>query len=226
MATWMVHLRVAEQMLEVFPRLERQEFIVGNIAPDSGVPNEDWSVFTPDTNTSHFKTDGEIDIPKFLNKYMTGEKWAAYGEKAKSFFLGYYVHLLTDELWRDEVVYPTIEKHRELYDRDRMEAIWTFKKDWYDLDHLFIRNHPDFQPFLEYENAVGFQNCFMEEFAGDAFDRRRIYITGFYREPHEDLDREYPYLCEGDMQVFVAKVRRVLTERITRENWLETETAG
>ena len=60
-----------------------------------------------------------------------------------------------------------------------MEAIWTFKKDWYDLDHLFIRNHPDFQPFLEYENAVGFQNCFMEEFAGDAFDRRRIYITGF-----------------------------------------------
>ena len=66
----MVHLRVAEQMLEVFPRLERQEFIVGNIAPDSGVPNEDWSVFTPDTNTSHFKTDGEIDIPKFLNKYM------------------------------------------------------------------------------------------------------------------------------------------------------------
>ena len=102
MATWMVHLRVAEQMLEVFPRLERQEFIVGNIAPDSGVPNEDWSVFTPDTNTSHFKTDGEIDIPKFLNKYMTGEKWAAYGEKAKSFFLGYYVHLLTDELWRDE----------------------------------------------------------------------------------------------------------------------------
>lgn len=133
--------------------------IVGNIAPDGGVPNEDWSVFTPDTNISHFKTDGEIDIPKFLNKYMTGEKWAAYGEKAKSFFLGYYVHLLTDELWRDEVVYPTIEKHRELYNRDRMEAIWTFKKDWYALDHLFIRNHPDFQPFLEYENAVGFQNC-------------------------------------------------------------------
>ena len=48
----------------------------------------------------------------------------------------------------------------------------------------------------------------MEEFAGDAFDRRRIYITGFYREPHEDLDREYPYLCEGDMQVFVAKVQQ------------------
>ena len=138
MATWMVHLRVAEQMLEVFPGLEQQEFIVGSIAPDSGVPNEDWSVFTPDTNTSHFKTDGEIDIPKFLKKYMTGERWAAYGEKEKSFFLGYYVHLLTDELWRDEVAYPTIEKHRELYDRDRMEAIWTFKKDWYDLDLSLI----------------------------------------------------------------------------------------
>ena len=65
----------------------------------------------------------------------------------------------------DEVVYPTIEKYRELYDRDRMEAIWTFKKDWVRSGPSFIRNHPDFQPFLEHENAAGFQNCFMEEFA-------------------------------------------------------------
>ena len=36
MATWMVHLRVAEQMLEVFPRLERQEFIAGK----NGLPME------------------------------------------------------------------------------------------------------------------------------------------------------------------------------------------
>ena len=100
MATWMVHLRVAEQMLEAFPRLERQEFIVGNIAPTAACPMRTGRFSHRIPIPRILKTDGEIDIPKFLNKYMTGEKWAAYGEKAKSFFLGYYVHLLTDELWR------------------------------------------------------------------------------------------------------------------------------
>ena len=50
MATWMVHLRIADGIMKEIPKLERQEFIMGNIAPDSGVPNEDWSVFTPNTN--------------------------------------------------------------------------------------------------------------------------------------------------------------------------------
>ena len=63
MATWMVHLRIADGIMKEIPKLERQEFIMGNIAPDSGVPNEDWSVFTPNTNVSHFNKDGEITFP-------------------------------------------------------------------------------------------------------------------------------------------------------------------
>lgn len=106
MATWMVHLRIADGIMKEIPKLERQEFIMGNIAPDSGVPNEDWSVFTPHTNVSHFKTDGEITIPLFRDKYMNKELWAGYSEREKSFFLGYYVHLLTDVLWKENIVDP------------------------------------------------------------------------------------------------------------------------
>ena len=40
MATWMVHLRIADGIMKEIPKLERQEFIMGNIAPDSGVPTE------------------------------------------------------------------------------------------------------------------------------------------------------------------------------------------
>ena len=53
MASWMVHLRIADKLLDKIPNLSPVEFIVGNIAPDSGVPNEDWSRFPPDTKTSH-----------------------------------------------------------------------------------------------------------------------------------------------------------------------------
>ena len=46
MASWMVHLRVADKLFEQIENLDEQAFIMGNIAPDSGVPNEDWTVFS------------------------------------------------------------------------------------------------------------------------------------------------------------------------------------
>ena len=56
MASWMVHLRIADKLLDRIPGLSPVEFIVGNIAPDSGVPNGDWSAFHPSTRVSHFKS--------------------------------------------------------------------------------------------------------------------------------------------------------------------------
>jgi hypothetical protein len=44
MATWMVHLRIADKLLNKIKGLSYTEFVVGNIAPDSGVPNDAWSV--------------------------------------------------------------------------------------------------------------------------------------------------------------------------------------
>ena len=41
MASWMVHFRIADALLDVQKELSQIEFIFGNIAPDSGVPNKD-----------------------------------------------------------------------------------------------------------------------------------------------------------------------------------------
>ena len=56
MASWMVHLRVADLLLSRLEGITETEFIVGNIAPDSGVPNENWTAYTPSTKLSHFKS--------------------------------------------------------------------------------------------------------------------------------------------------------------------------
>ena len=56
MASWMVHLRIADILLDRIEGLDMNAFVLGNIAPDSGVPNEDWSVFTPPGNVTHFRT--------------------------------------------------------------------------------------------------------------------------------------------------------------------------
>lgn len=208
MASWIVHLRVADILLDKISDLSPTEFVVGNIAPDSGVPNEDWSVFTPSGDVSHFKTtdaDGfkDIHLHEYVERYFTKELRTNYNSKQESFYLGYLTHLLTDIMWGNEIVRPSKDKFKELFDRDRNEWIWALKKDWYDLDFLYIKNKHNFRAFSIYQNAVGFQNDYMDFFNEDAFENRREYITGFYSRKRDDLQRAYPYLDEEKMDRFV-----------------------
>ncbi len=212
MASWMVHLRIADKLLDKLPGLAPVEFIVGNIAPDSGVPNEDWSAFTPSTHISHFRTpDKQRDPDAFAAKYFTPAQQKTYDGQQYSFYLGYYVHLLTDVLWVRDVYAPVKDRFPEQFAADP-NFLWTVKEDWYDLDFKYLRDHPGFRAFRVYLGAVGFRNEFMEEFSPDAFDNRRIYITNFYLQGKENLDRAYPYLKEAEMDAFVeSSVKEILS---------------
>ncbi|WMJ88532.1 zinc dependent phospholipase C family protein [Anaerocolumna sp. MB42-C2] len=208
MASWMVHLRITDKLLDELCNLSYTEFVVGNIAPDSGIPNDDWSVFTPSGDVSHFKTtdaDGlkDIHLNEYVEQYFSIEQRKRYSSKQKSFYLGYLTHLLTDMMWANLIVRPCKDKFKYLYYKDRTEWIWTLKKDWYDLDFLYIRNNPNFRAFSIYKNAVGFLNEYIDFFVADAFDIRREYITSFYSKEKDDLEREYTYLSEIEMDRFV-----------------------
>ena len=203
MASWMVHLRIADKLLDSIPALAPVEFIVGNLAPDSGVPNEDWSVFTPDTAVSHFRTPGKkADPDAFATKYFTQSQIKGYDEQHYSFYLGYLCHLLTDALWSRDIARPAKTRFAHEFAEDP-GFFWTIKKDWYDLDFKYLRDHPGCRAFRVYLGALGFQNKYMDEFSPDAFDNRRDYITNFYLEGSDGLDRTYPYLTQQEMDDFV-----------------------
>lgn len=162
----------------------------------------------PDKKTSHFKVPDEngkteISPERFAELYFTEELRTGYSRKQYSFYLGYYVHLLTDVRWKQEVWYPAVNADRAAYEANPTELTRKWKRDWYDLDFLYLRDHPDFRAFQVYEQAVGFENDYLDIFAKDAFDDRRKYITGFYRKERQDLDREYPYLTKIEMDKFV-----------------------
>lgn len=209
MASWMVHLRIADNLLSQIPNLSETEFIVGNIAPDSGIPNEDWTSFTPSAAISHYRRDSgekvgkKIDLSAYIRQYFTPEQQKAYSGGQYAFYLGYLTHLLTDILWADKIALPAFRKHIGENASVKDPLVPKIKDDWYDLDFLFLREHPDFHAFAVYESAVGFENTYMTEFSPDAFDNRRVYITSFYRKPNGHLDREYPYLTKGEMDAFV-----------------------
>ena len=208
MASWMIHLRIADKLLDCMPHLSPIEFIMGNMAPDSGVPNEDWSAFSPSTAVSHFRTDNgtgkkRIDLDTYVNGYFTPELRDGYTEQQYAFFLGYYVHLLTDCLWSDRIADPTRKKYAPMFSSQGQKFWEVIKEDWYDLDFLYLKKHPGFRAFRAYLGSVGFVNRYLAFFAPDAFDNRREYITAFYLQENHHLDREYPYLTEAEANHFV-----------------------
>lgn len=220
MASWMVHLRIADLLLDRIEDLDETAFILGNLAPDSGVPNEDWSVFNPPGDVTHFKTDPEdkatIDIDKFINDYFSEDHISKYSKKEYSFFLGYYTHLLTDIEWTRMVRSAGLnEENAKKENMTLTQFIWKNKEDWYDLDFLYLEEHPDFRAFHIYEDAEDLTNVFMDIFPIDAFEDRRKYICGFYHsDEHGDLHRNYQYLTKERSARFVTETVEIIMDKI------------
>ena len=201
MASWMIHLRIADKLLDKIPDISPIEFIMGNMAPDSGIPNEAGTAFEPSTAISHYRIDDGkgrkiIEAHRYLEDFFTAEHRKTYDDRQYSFHLGYYIHLLTDVLWSELVAWPV----REQYPKATWEEI---KEDWYDQDFLYLEKHPGFRAFRAYLGSVGFVNRYLDFFSTDAFDLRREYITSFYLQKQENLNREYRYLTEESANQFV-----------------------
>lgn len=134
MASWMVHLRIADELLTRIKGLNEETFILGNIAPDSGVPNKDWSSFTPPGNVTHYRDNDKdkthINIDKYVSEYLTKEKIESYTVREFSFYLGYYTHLLTDIEWAKMVHSEGVdEEHARCVNMTLNEFIWKNKEE-------------------------------------------------------------------------------------------------
>ena len=101
MASWMIHLRIADKLLDRIPDLSPIEFIMGNMAPDSGIPTEDGTHFVPSTKISHYRVDDGtgkklILAHRYLEDHFTPVIRNTCDPQQYAFHLGYYIHLLTD----------------------------------------------------------------------------------------------------------------------------------
>ncbi len=217
MASWMVHFRIADALLDEVGG-EAEQFIVGNIGPDCGEPNEDWSVFTPPSELSHWSPDKSkknIMSDAFFDTYIRDKR----NDSRLSFYLGYYVHLLTDQLWSYLIYEPTRELYHEKMDADS-KFIWVIKEDWYDLDAKYLRDHPDFRAFRIFERIESFPNIYLDYYSETAIERQMKYITNFYNHYEGNLDREYPYLKEERMDAFVAEAVSRIRENLHQKGIL------
>lgn len=209
MGTWISHLRIAENLLETLP-FDPAAFACGHLAPDSGLPNADWSAFDPPKETTHYleKGEGEGDIRDldFYRAHAT-ELGDRENREKYSFLWGYFFHLVCDNLWSKRIGAPSRRQFATLFSEQQKkgkDAFWILKEDWYGLDFRYLRDHPDslfWRVFLPSPNPPSYVAFIPEAVLYDQLDYKR----SFYSNPEEDmvLERAYPYLKDKTMTRFV-----------------------
>src|SRR5215467_11604035 len=203
----MSHLRIADHLLAELPELNEAAFTFGNLAPDSGVPNETWTEFDPPKEVTHFlkKGEGEESIRdmEFYRTYLEGAQ--ARTDMARySFFLGYFCHLVTDNLWTLRVWRPSKQYFVSVVSaKGILGASWDFKADWYDLDHRYARDNPECLFWRVFVQAP-LPPAYLPFLPETAIHHQFQHIRKFYGEPvAHSLDRMYPFLNENTMSKFV-----------------------
>jgi hypothetical protein len=232
MASWMIHFRVAQALLDrkalgEDPALPLTEaFVMGNIAPDSGMPTPEGG-YVPDKNTSHFMRRFEGvpagQNPERCDLHLFSREWLIPSLRggdpaAAAFYLGYLCHLVTDNAWVRDFIYPAklrFASLRLVNGVETPEGIARFyaflKRDWYDMDFRFVRHHPDLPAYRLFLEAEDVENRYLPFFPADAFAVKRREIGDFYRRGAASVEEREVYVSPAEAEEFVTRV----TEEIT-----------
>ena len=212
MTTWIGHLRIAEALLTTRPGLDEMAFALGNLGPDSGIPNDDWSEFDPPRVVTHFQREGggedRIHDLAFYRDYLL---LLLPDDPLHSYRLGYFVHLLSDNLWSRWVGQAGRKAYAAEYLKKGPQFTKEVKWDMYDLAHCYVRDNPDslfWRVVLPAANPAVELPFLTEQGVHFSLD----HIRGFYTSPHSDLDRVFPYLNAQTMTRYVEDAAATIGE--------------
>jgi hypothetical protein len=208
MGTWIAHLRIAENLLHHFPDLDEVTFAFGNLSPDSGIPNADWTAFDPPKEVTHFLQKGEgedaVHDLVFYEQYLSNIQ-PEQDIKRYSFRLGYFFHLICDILWAKRIWEATKAIHKPELEQNKSEAVEKIKRDWYGLDQLYVRAHRD---SLFWRAIASGPNppSYLPFIGNEALHHQYDYIRRYYSQPESDWFSTLPvrYLNEKTMSRIIA----------------------
>jgi hypothetical protein len=220
MGSWIAHLQMAEIVFTKLSDLDEAAFTYGNLAPDSGVPNADWSEFDPPKEVTHFLKhdrgeDGIRDLD-FFRAYVQSlnpirDRWRY------SFCLGYFSHLICDGIWMRLLVPTTILQSANAIAENPGAAWKAIKDDWYSLDRKYVRDHPkcNFWRVLMVEPNPPSPLPFLKE---SGLHHNLDYIRALNTDPNPDwvIDRRYSYLSEVNMSRISADCAALFLELFER----------
>lgn len=217
MATWVAHFRLVEALLERGFALDRRMFLVGNIAPDSGVLNADKTGYEPPSDVSHWRGESpDIQPEQFYADHLADK---TFSPDEYAFRLGYYCHLIADQLWAERIWRP--KKFTKLYSPiyDDAQFVWEIKKDWYGMDFLYLHDNPQSIFYTDFVQIDAVPDYIDDIFPAGAFTQRVKDTQSFYLNPPDwDLDRPYIYLNRQEWDDYITHTIDALDDALNAKN--------
>lgn len=214
MATWGVHLRVARMFFDKIDEKHHREFVIGSVAPDCGYGEKDsFGNFTPPPTVTHWSPSGmkaDCQYKDFYKEYLTGERNDDYW-----FYLGYYVHLLTDIMWSVTMYMPTRIKYEKEY-AENPEFLKIIKRDWNDIDVGYLRKlqcHPAFDIIAN----AGEIKDYLTYYEKGQLTKQVKFIGDYYENYTGETDREFKYTTADEINNFVECVYKLLKMILEKE---------
>lgn len=221
MGTWIVHLRIADYFINTIDGLDLCKFSAGSVAPDCGWGKKDsFGEFTPPPSVTHWTNTGKkinCRYKDFYDSYLAG----CADNQSFSFYLGYYIHLLTDVLWSSQVYYPEHLKFIHQFNSES-EFISAIKKDWNDLDLLFLKANPDFLP-LELLKEKHTVPQYLPYYEPDQLTIQCAHIADFYcaEKINSAKPRKFLYLTEHSQNEIIENMTGVIETDLAKKGILE-----
>lgn len=208
MASWLTHLRIAERIEQKISEIDFPHFIMGSIAPDSGVPDESHRNYTPSKEVTHCrqqKDNATIDIDEsiFFDNYLVPEKIITRSDSTRAFLWGYYFHLITDKLWLEEYFRPLKMQYESESENPEKDFVDFIREEMFSLDFEYLKEHGSalVDQLKSFDGNINFFNEFDSDYIYECKNRIVEYYTG---EPLH-LDRECKYLTPEIIEEFIAK---------------------
>ena len=228
MATWIAHLRIAEELLAKIPQLDAHQFAIGNIAPDSGIPDEHSENFEPPSRITHLLVENEDEEFQyrdfdFYKEFLSSINPFGRETNKFSFLLGYFFHIITDNLWFIKIGRPSRIKYLSKFENKRVFSK-EIKKDWYGLDFAYVRNNPDSIYWKIFLNSEYKEN-FLDFYPNDTIARQEEFLKNFYKRADKEIDENYRiqdniYLSKDEVDIFVKETVNTLL-KIYKILWIE-----
>jgi len=140
MATCLTHLRVAEKIKERIKDVDMDYLMAGSVAPDSGA--KEMTHFYKGNNEDQY-----IDLRCFYNRHLRPENLFLRSDKTRSFYWGYYFHLLVDNLW-NETYYKPLKKEYKGEDN----FAFLLRQEMETLDFKYLEQNKQDNIFLKFKS--------------------------------------------------------------------------
>jgi hypothetical protein len=219
MAAWIGHLRIANALLEAGFNGDVNAFLVGSVAPDTGFADDFDGDYQPPRSVSHFHdAAGHIDPEAFYARYLAGQ---AIPEARRSFLIGYYLHLIADIYWHQDLWTPRFRQpefaYRFEHETGFLEMVY---HDVDGSDFLYLHRHPTCIYFSHLRSIASVPD-YLDIFPAGALTTQLRRLCQRLDNPTFDfLTHPYSFVSPQEIDAYLESTTQRLTAVLREKDWL------